>query len=1265
MTKGVYAAILALSLSVTLHASTEFVPVGTNEGLGSMNAYQVSQDSTGFIWFYTNGGVDRYDGSMFRHYDLSSASKDFVNSSVFMAIGPDGEPWIAMKNGVVFRYDPVMDKFAEAIVLDEGLQAFSVSFNVGQVWVGTNDGVDIWIGSDRTGRSLPGHLVEAMEFMGGKPVIGTSDGLFIGLDRVPGSEGLDVISLAVMDGKVLAGTFSRGLWVYDSGKFTKVKSIAGIYPIRKILVTEEGVMVAADGGGISLLDSGTLALKGRAVSDEDDPRSLVDNSVTDICLSRDNRLWVTTSYSGACFAQRRTWRSEAERIVHAVGEPNSLGNDNVNCIIEDSGGNLWFGTNNGVSERLSEGGGWRHFKSPGGGGVVISLAESSDGRIWAGCYGSQMFSINPSDGKTAFLMGEPLTHVYSILHDDGVLWIGGLDMKLVKYDLSSGTFVKYPVKDVGDIRQGEGDNLLLASVTGLYIFRKSSGSITLVDKIGGEKLHYPVRGLLYGDDGNLWLATDGDGLARLGMKDGTAEWYREPWLMSVMGMASDDSGYLWVSTEKGIFIVNRMTGKSVSADDMLGLGTFSFCPNSALSLSDGSVAFGSSEGAVLFNPEFSLRETPDSLMPYLFDFEILSLSEAKTEEYLGKSVQFLDRVVLGHNRNSIAISYSAIDFSDADAAGFRYRLKGLNDITETSDGAGRARYFDLRPGRYVFEVSTIDKQSGRVLGTRELPIIVRRPLALSRGAMAFYILLFGAAVCGTVSSLKRRRKEMLSREKIHSFVTVAHELKTPVSLIKSSLSDLNSEDNLSAEGRKSISTASSNVDRLMEMINGLLDLRKHNEKNTALNLTTVDLADFISDIADSFMIAARQKGIEIVKEVDERLSAVPIDEDKMSLIIDNLLSNSLKYTREGSVRIVARPAGEHWELKICDTGVGIPKDMRSKVFKDAFRGSNAIKMDTSGYGIGLLITSQLVRQHRGTITFDSEEGKGTTFTMLFPLKYRIHGNVTLAASDVTARVDEDSAEPDEPTAEEGRNLILIAEDDPSMLKYLKDKLCGEYDVITAPNGSEALEKARKSNPDIVITDLVMPLMNGDEVCRRLKSSHDTSHIPVIILTGMDDREDIMAGLQAGAADYIVKPFDVSVLKLRIRNILKEREIVRQSAFASESRKRQEEYLNSLDKEFMEKVQTIVSREISNPEFQINDLCVELGMSRTVLFNKIKSLTGHGPADYIRITRLEKAREMLSKHCYTITEVADAVGFPDSKYFSVSFKKQFGISPSRV
>lgn len=351
-------------------------------------------------------------------------------------------------------------------------------------------------------------------------------------------------------------------------------------------------------------------------------------------------------------------------------------------------------------------------------------------------------------------------------------------------------------------------------------------------------------------------------------------------------------------------------------------------------------------------------------------------------------------------------------------------------------------------------------------------------------------------------------------------------------------------------------------------------------------------------------------------------------------------------------------------IEVKDTGIGIPKEEQGNIFHEYYRAQNAMNFEETGSGIGLMITRRIVKQHHGTISFSSVEGQGTTFTVTFP--QRIKASVAVEAkADGREEAQAATGAVHEETERAGKNVLLLAEDDADMREYLVDSLSSEYKVVAVPDGGKALETAREINPDIIISDIVMPVLEGDELCRILKSSVDTSHIPIILLTALSERENIIFGLEAGANDYIIKPFDLSVLKVRIRNILQNRQHLRETVLAMDAQPEETDYTSQLDKEFLDKVMKVIEEELSDSEFSINDFCRMLGMSRTSVYNKIKTLTGQGPNDFIRIVRLNKAKELLVSRKYSIGEVANMVGFSDPKYFSTCFKKQFGTSPSKI
>lgn len=522
------------------------------------------------------------------------------------------------------------------------------------------------------------------------------------------------------------------------------------------------------------------------------------------------------------------------------------------------------------------------------------------------------------------------------------------------------------------------------------------------------------------------------------------------------------------------------------------------------------------------------------------------------------------------------------------------------------------------------------------------------------GTLGVYLVLGVCIVFFVIHYIRNRIKEHDSKERINFFINVAHDIRIPVSLIKAPLSELEEHENLSERGRKSLAIAMDNADKLFMMVTQLIDLQKVDHNAGKLNLSKQNLYYYFQEKVTAFRMAAKRKDIELNLEIDPDLQEVWFDRGSMDKIIDNLLSNAIKYTAKGSVSIGVDFKDNTWSVEIKDTGIGIPAHDQKRLFRQFYRAGNAVNSNESGSGIGLVLVRKLVKLHKGEVTFTSTENVGSSFVLTFP------------AHVEAVRTGENQEANDEKQYKSfEKEVLLLAEDNDEMRGFLTESLSLEYRVVSVSDGALAFEQAKELNPDIIISDILMPNLRGDEMCRMLKSSVETSHIPVILLSALNDKENIIMGLEAGADDYIIKPFDSTVLKARIRNVLLSREKLRKMILSAETGLEEVNYTNQLDKEFLDKAIALIEKELSNPEFSINDFCRALGMSRTSAYNKIKTLTNQGPNDFIRIIRLNKAKELLRSKKYTIGEVSQMVGFSDPKYFSTSYKKQFGISPSKV
>ena len=651
----------------------------------------------------------------------------------------------------------------------------------------------------------------------------------------------------------------------------------------------------------------------------------------------------------------------------------------------------------------------------------------------------------------------------------------------------------------------------------------------------------------------------------------------------------------------------------------------------------------------------------------LTDFKLLyeSVKAGMKGSLLQTNINDTRKIDLKYNQNSFSISFSAINFAVPHRIRYEYRLENHNEEWEHSNSVRNVSYMNLSSGKYVFRLRAFDKYTGQQVGERSLDIVIHNPYWVSWWALFIYFILLSVFVYMFVQYRRHKVNEGRIRDKIRSFISIAHDIRTPVTLIKAPLSELEAQEGLPEQGKKTVAVAMKNVEKLMGMITQLLELQKtelHAEE--CLKVSPYDIKAYLEEKMAEFHLAAMQKSVGIELEVEPDMPKVWIDREKMDHIIDNLLSNALKYTEKGVIHILVKTARKKWTIEVKDTGIGIPKEEQGNIFHEYYRAQNAMNFEETGSGIGLMITRRIVKQHHGTISFSSVEGQGTTFTVTFP--QRIKASVAVEAkADGREEAQAATGAVHEETERARKNVLLLAEDDADMREYLVDSLSSEYKVVAVPDGGKALETAREINPDIIISDIVMPVLEGDELCRILKSSVETSHIPIILLTALSERENIIFGLEAGANDYIIKPFDLSVLKVRIRNILQNRQHLRETVLAMDAQPEETDYTSQLDKEFLDKVMKVIEEELSDSEFSINDFCRMLGMSRTSVYNKIKTLTGQGPNDFIRIVRLNKAKELLVSRKYSIGEVANMVGFSDPKYFSTCFKKQFGTSPSKI
>ncbi|MCC8188892.1 MAG: response regulator [Bacteroides sp.] len=534
---------------------------------------------------------------------------------------------------------------------------------------------------------------------------------------------------------------------------------------------------------------------------------------------------------------------------------------------------------------------------------------------------------------------------------------------------------------------------------------------------------------------------------------------------------------------------------------------------------------------------------------------------------------------------------------------------------------------------------------------------IDKPWWASYPAYMAYLLLFLIALAYIYHLIQKRQEKRATESKIDFFITTAHDLLTPLNLIQAPLRDMQQE--LPAEGKTGqlLDMALSHSSKLTHYVEKLLDFQRISLHASRLVVSAQSLESFLRYRIDSFRLVAGHKFIGVECRFDESArQEIWFDKEKISRILDNLLSNAVKYTPYGgSICIEASADAHKWYLRVRDTGIGISGRDQRMIFRHVFRAANAINSGEIGSGIGLKLVASLVSLHRGKISLRSKLGEGTEFFLSFPMHYE----------EAVRHTETEQVAPQPPEAAEGEShihRILIVEDDPEMSRYLMMCLRDQYQVQTCANGKEALEETDRFCPHLIISDLLMPEMTGIELCRRIKGNVKSSHIPVLLLTGVTETESVREGLRAGAIDYMRKPFDKEVLKGKLENIFELQRTAQRQCLDKLKNDNALELSNKTDNEFMEKLLALIEKHIDNPELNISLLCSELALSRTLLYNKITQLTGNAPTEFIRMIRLKRAANLLLSGKHSVTEVAFQVGIDNPKYFSRVFKEFYGVSP---
>lgn len=1065
--------------------------------------------------------------------------------------------------------------------------------------------------------------------------------------------------------------------------------------------------IATDKGGVNLLDKDKQTVQYLQHSDEE--RSLPANTITSLYMDDIGTVWLGTMKNGVCYYQQNMLRFPLYR--RQPGQPESLPYNDVSCFAEDGKGNLWIGTDGGgliyfdrAANRFVQ---YRHDeRNPNSlsGDVVVALTVDHAGSLWIGTYqggmdryqGGRFYHYRHNDADPSSLADD---HVYSLREDaGGYMWVGTMNGGLDRLDRSKGIFYH----NTYDMPHSLHSNYIpaLAEDSSANLWVGTASGIDVLVRNTGKYLHYTTAGSGLGDNivfgmmcdhrGNMWVATRQGLSVQQPGRDTFQVFHMKDGLPSniVLGVLEDRDHFLWVSTSGGLSRIavseaaGRLTIDCLNFDQYDGLQGREFNERAAFRTREGELVFGGAGGFNLFRPEAIRRN--EHVPPVV----LTGLQLYNKEVPLPPSVPGDGKLVLSYDETNFTLEFAALSYINARKDRYAYQLVGFDKDWMMTDGRNRrAAYTNIDPGEYVFRVRASNSDGVWNDEGISLRIIVRPPFWKTGFAYGLYVVVILLLLyIGRMRILRRakarfalseeRREAMrvreLDRMKIKFFTNLSHEIRTPLSLILSPVDKLirGAED----QGRRQLAmTIERNARRLLHLVNQLLDLRKMETNELKLNMSPGDIASFIKATANSFADLAEERGIAFGYQADVDELPALFDRDKLERILFNLLSNAFKFTsRGGSVGVEVAvlekdEKGVLLELKVRDTGIGIPPALQDKVFESFFQVDAPGHSRGQGTGIGLAITREFVEMHGGTIKVESAQDKGSCFTILLPVEVLPGGARESAASLPAQEMAEEMADVPALSSEEGRKQfkVLLVEDDEDFRFYLKENLAPLFTVLEAANGREGWQKALSAQPDLVVSDVNMPLMDGLELCKKIKGDERVSHIPVILLTALSSEQEQLRALGLGVNDYISKPFNVEILISRIKNLLKFKDSV------EETLKRRvtvepgeiEEEPEKTSEDFIREAVEVLEKNIANADFSVDEWSREMGLSRTTLYKRLVTATGKTPIGFIRSFRMKRAAQLLEKTRHNVAEVAYMVGFNNPKYFARYFKEVYGILPS--
>lgn len=1260
------------------------------------------------VWVHSKDGradIFNCETQTFSHFEVDGKT---VWSIADICMAADSTIWLADYNGGVHHYNPLTKEheFIDAKQIRQianGVRSITDD-GKGNLYIGLRmEGLIIYNTHTKRSRyfknnpedptSLPGDNVRSV-------CIDHLQNIWVGTNK----------GLALFD--PLKGTFHR--FKHEKGN---PNTLAGDN-IQQIIESPDNILwISSDIGGISKLDlnkySNPNAGEVAFTQLTKENYTLSSNNTRRVAIDAYGNVWVANYSTGVDFIPSST---TSFMTLSFMGEPI----EGVSAIFNDSKDNLWIGQDNKISMyrqgAIVRQWDFSQYISNSSSSVYL-FREDQHGNIWLGTADNGVLMLNPNTGIfTRFNSTKDLDVNALYVDKSGKVWAGTEDGVYSIYNnveskenaingVIGNSSIPFSI-----IEDDYGQMWIGTLARGIFVFDKNKKLMAHL----GDKPPFPsnsVNQLIKDEDGGIWAATH-SGLVYFpnAQTPNNFKTYGEEQGISdnhIRSLVQDRQGNIWVSMFSGIACFDRQKKKFYNYDYQSGIPTGNFCVGAAVISASGIVYFGSPGGICSFNPQL-LTDLKDMPAVQIIDCEQI----VSTTEKQQRIIVPLDEngvAHLRHDENTFKITFTSDNYAQEGNVEYSYLMKGLDDKWYETEGDNEVTFRNLSPGEYTFKVrAKLKSQEWENAKVAEMKVIVEPPLWLTWWAKLIYALIVGGIIYYIFSSytnqLKLRaslektrweaqQKQELNEERLRFFTNITHELRTPLTLIMGPLEDLMADVRLPEVLSKKVRSIHASSERLLNLINEILEFRKTETQNRRLTVAHADLKTFVQEIGNRFKDLNRNPNVAFNVSVPEQPVDIYFDSEVISTVLNNLISNAIKYTSKGSISLTLSMEDGKVVISVKDTGYGISKKALPHIYERYYQAKGLHQ--ASGTGIGLALVKSFAKLHEAELKVESEEGMGTEFRFVLDAEntypnalHKEDAPIEEEKQELLAQ--EEISEPEE-EQEDARPLILVVEDNDDIRQYIDESLCEDYRIIQARNGKEGRDQAFQEMPALIVSDIMMPEMDGIEMMKILKNDIRTSHIPIILLTAKTSPLDQEEGYDSGADSYLMKPFSAKLLQSRIRNILSGRRRLAEyiiqhnmpsaagmstltsSAGEASGQQSLEEAelaasipeLSPLDKKFMEKLNRLIEENMTTVDIDIAFMTDKMAMSHSSFYRKVKALTGVSANEYIRKMKLQRSMVLLQEGESNVTEVAMLTGFNNIGYFRKCFKKEYGISPSEV